>query len=72
MQLTDEEEKIARLASDRGARPGERVSAATELINSLQARGVTVEDIEKVIVREKVVVLKVASPKGDRFVKPGN
>lgn len=60
MQLTAKEEKIARLALDKGAQPGERESAAIKLINSLYARGVTVEDIEKI--REKVVVLKVASP----------
>jgi hypothetical protein len=62
MQLTDKEEKIARLALDKGAQPGERESAAIKLINSLHARGITVEDIEKVVVREKVIMLKVASP----------
>jgi hypothetical protein len=62
MRLTAKEEKIARLALDKGAQPGERDAAAIKLINSLQARGVTVEDIEKVIVREKVIKLKVAMP----------
>jgi hypothetical protein len=62
MRLTAKEEKIARLALDKGAQPGERDAAAIKLINSLHARGVTVEDIEKVIVREKVIKLKVAMP----------
>jgi hypothetical protein len=60
MQLTAKEKKIARLALDKAAQPGEREAAAIKLINSLQARGITVEDIEKI--REKVVVLKVAVP----------
>jgi hypothetical protein len=62
MQLTAKEEKIARLALDKGALPGERDTAAIKLINSLHERGVTVEDIEKVIVREKVIELKVTMP----------
>jgi hypothetical protein len=56
MQLTPKEEKIARLALDKGAKDGERQAAAAKLIESLYARGVTVEDIEKVNVIEKVVV----------------
>ena len=47
MKLTEKEEKIARLALDPGAKDGERASAAKKLIESLQARGVTVEDITK-------------------------
>jgi hypothetical protein len=45
MELTEKEEKIARLALDKGAQPGERQSAAAKLIESLYARGVKVEDL---------------------------
>ncbi len=47
MKLTEKEQKIARLALDKGAKDGERQAAAAKLIDSLYARGVTVEDIEK-------------------------
>jgi hypothetical protein len=47
MKLTEKEQKIARLALDKGAKDGERQAAAAKLIDSLCARGVTVEDIEK-------------------------
>lgn len=45
MKLTEKEQKIARLALDKGAKDGERQAAAGKLIDSLYARGVTVEDI---------------------------
>jgi hypothetical protein len=47
MKLTEKEEKIARLALDKGAKDGERDAAAKKLIESLYARGVRVEDIQK-------------------------
>jgi hypothetical protein len=47
MKLTEKEEKIARLALDNGAKDGERAAAAKKLIESLHARGVSVEDITK-------------------------
>ena len=47
MKLTEKEQKIAWLALDKGAKDGERQVAAAKLIDSLYARGVTVEDIEK-------------------------
>jgi hypothetical protein len=47
MKLTPKEKKIARLALDKAAQPGERQAAAAKLIESLYARGVTIEDIEK-------------------------
>lgn len=47
MKLTEKEEKLARLALDKGAKAGERQAAAAKLIESLYKRGVTVEDIEK-------------------------
>ena len=47
MKLTDKEEKIARLALDKAAHNGERAAAAAKLFESLHARGVTVEDIQK-------------------------
>jgi hypothetical protein len=47
MKLTEKEEKLARLALDKGAKDGERQAAAAKLIESLYKRGVTVEDIEK-------------------------
>ena len=47
MKLTEKEEKIARLALDKAAQPGERQAAAAKLIESLYVRGVSVEDIEK-------------------------
>jgi hypothetical protein len=46
MKLTEKEQKIARLALDKGAKDGERQAAAAKLIDSLYACGVTVEDIE--------------------------
>jgi hypothetical protein len=46
MKLTEKEEKIARLALDKGAQDGERAAAALKLIESLHARGVSVEDIQ--------------------------
>jgi hypothetical protein len=70
MRLTAKEEKIARLALDKGAQPGERDAAAIKLINSLHARGVTVEDIEKVIVREKVIKVAMPSPPPPIVRKP--
>lgn len=48
MKLTAKEQKIARLALDKAAQPGERQAAAAKLIESLRARGVTLEDIEGV------------------------
>ena len=47
MKLTEKEEKIARLALDPSAKDGERASAAKKLIESLMARGVSVEDIQE-------------------------
>ena len=47
MKLTEKEEKIARLALDKAAKEGEQASAANKLIESLKARGVTVEDLMK-------------------------
>jgi hypothetical protein len=46
MKLTDKEEKIARLALDKGAKDGERDAAAKKLIESLYKRGVRVEDLQ--------------------------
>jgi hypothetical protein len=46
MKLTPKEEKITRLALDRAAKDGERAAAALKLIESLRARGVTVEDLQ--------------------------
>ena len=40
MKLTEKEEKIARLALDKAAQPGERQAAAAKLIESLYVRGV--------------------------------
>jgi hypothetical protein len=51
MKLTEKEEKIARLALDKGAQIGERQAAAAKLIESLYQRGVSVEDIENESVR---------------------
>jgi hypothetical protein len=51
MKLTEKEEKVARLALDKAAQPGERQAAAAKLIESLYVRGVSVEDIEKESVR---------------------
>ena len=51
MKLTEKEEKIARLAFDKAAQPGERRAAAMKLVESLYARGVSVEDIERESVR---------------------
>ena len=51
MKLTEKEEKIARLAFDKAAQPGERQAAAAKLIESLYIRGVSVEDIERESVR---------------------
>ena len=51
MKLTEKEEKIARLAFDKAAQPGERRAAAAKLMESLYARGVSVEDIERESVR---------------------
>jgi hypothetical protein len=51
MKLTEEEQEIARLALDKGAKDGERQAAAAKLVESLYARGVSVEDIEKTSVR---------------------
>jgi hypothetical protein len=45
MKLTEKEQKLARLALDKGCQPGERQNAAAKLIESLFARGVKVEDI---------------------------
>jgi hypothetical protein len=45
MELTEKEEKITRLALNDGALEGERAAAALKLIESLRARGVTVEDM---------------------------
>jgi len=53
MKLTIKEEKIARLALDKGAKDGERQAAAIKLIESLYARGVQVEEIEAEIIPEK-------------------
>jgi hypothetical protein len=44
MTLTEKEEKIARLALDKGARDGERQAAAIKLVESMYERGVKVED----------------------------
>ena len=46
MKLTPKEEKITRLALDAAAKDGERASASLKLIESLRARGVTVEDLQ--------------------------
>lgn len=51
MKLTEKEEKIARLAFDKAAQPGERRAAAAKLMESLYVRGVSVEDIERESVR---------------------
>jgi hypothetical protein len=51
MKLTAKEQKVARLAFDKAAQPGERQAAAAKLIESLSLRGVSVEDIEKESVR---------------------
>lgn len=45
MALTPKEETITRLALDTAAHEGERATAALKLIESLRARGITVEDI---------------------------
>jgi hypothetical protein len=55
MKLTEKEEKIARLALDKAAADGERAAAATKLIESLHARGVTVEDIQEAEVHTEYV-----------------
>ena len=47
MKLTEKEQKVARLALDKAAQPGERQAAAAKLIESFYVRGVRVEDIEK-------------------------
>jgi hypothetical protein len=46
MKLTAKEEKITRLALDPAAKDGERASAALKLIESLRARGATVESLQ--------------------------
>ena len=51
MKLTEKEEKIARLALDKAAQPGERQAAAAKLIESFCARGVTIDDIGNESVR---------------------
>jgi hypothetical protein len=51
VKLTEKKEKIARLALDNAAQPGERQAAAAKLIESFCVRGVSVEDIEKESVR---------------------
>jgi hypothetical protein len=51
LKLTEKEQKIARLALDKAAQPGERQAAAAKLIESLCARGVTIDDIENESVR---------------------
>ena len=51
MKLTEKEEKIARLALDKAAQPGERQAAAAKLIESFRARGVTIDDIGNESVR---------------------
>jgi hypothetical protein len=51
VKLTEKEEKIARLAFDKAAQPGERQAAAAKLMKSLYVRGVSVEDIEREYVR---------------------
>jgi len=51
VKLTEKEGKIARLAFDKAAQPGERQAAAAKLIESLYVRGVSVEDIERESVR---------------------
>jgi hypothetical protein len=55
MKLTPQEERIARLALDKAAEPGERTLAADKLVQSLFKRGVTVEDLQKETVTEKIV-----------------
>ena len=47
MKLTPKEEKITRLALDDAAQEGERAAAALKLIESLRARGVSVEDLQE-------------------------
>lgn len=56
MKLTPKEEKITRLALDRAAKDGERAAAALKLIESLRARGVTVEDLQSDAAPEIVYV----------------
>jgi hypothetical protein len=55
MKLTEKEEKIARLALDPGAKEGEKAAAALKLIESLKARGITVEDIQEAEVHTEYV-----------------
>jgi hypothetical protein len=54
MKLTDRETKIARLALDKGAKNGERQAAAIKLIESLYARGVSVEELDNTPIIETV------------------
>jgi hypothetical protein len=51
MNLTEKEEKIARLALDKAAQPGERHAAAAKLLDSLYGRGVSVENLKNESVR---------------------
>jgi hypothetical protein len=51
VKLTEKEEKIARLAFDKAAQPGERRAAAAKLMESLYVRGVSVEDFERESIR---------------------
>jgi hypothetical protein len=51
VKLTEKEAKIARLAFDKAAQPGERRVAAVKLMESLYVRGVSVEDIARESVR---------------------
>jgi hypothetical protein len=51
VKLTEKEQKIVRLAFDKAAQPEERRAAAVKLMESLYARCVSVEDIERESVR---------------------
>jgi hypothetical protein len=70
MKLTEKEEKIARLALDKGAQTGERQAAAAKLIESLYARGVSVEDIENESVPVEYREHPMPSPTAARRSKP--
>jgi hypothetical protein len=68
MQLTAKEEKIARLALDKGAKDGERAAAAVKLIESLRKRGVTVEDLQKAA----TVVEPAKRPEPEPYAEPAS
>jgi hypothetical protein len=57
--VTPQEEKIARLALDPAAEPGEIASAADKLIRSWRERGMTVEKMKTYMTRDRIMEVEV-------------